>query len=378
MKVSLEKIYLKNAGFLSLKDPVGSGNVSWNCPVLIDLIKYWDNLPGQIPLYSSVSFGLDKSYARTTLNYSYFSPKSRNPDYQYFFEGRGHAGFSERISLYLALLSRYFPFLQQLDLIIHSSDSFPYLSGISSSASAIGGLALAVCSLEKSFFNNLKTDSDFFRKASFMARLGSGSASPSVVPGFEVWGATDLVPGSSNEAAISVNDGIHPVFHTYNDCILIISSKEKKISGSERHDLMNGHIFRIARNKQVLKHFNLLWKSLQSGDERLFGDVVEAEAMSLHALMMTSKKRYLLMHPNTIAAINKIVQFRKNHDVNIAFTLDTGANVHVLYSLVNKRRAEHFIKTELAPLCEDGRYIFDKAGKGPYEIRNAIGETNTV
>ena len=70
----------------------------------------------------------------------------------------------------------------------------------------------------------------------------------------------------------------------------------------------------------------------KSGDLNAFIQIVESEALTLHAMMMTSMPYFILMKPNTLEIINKIWEFRKDTGLHIGFTLDAGANVHVLVS----------------------------------------------
>ena len=48
-------------------------------------------------------------------------------------------------------------------------------------------------------------------------------------------------------------------------------------------------------------------------------------------MMMTSMPYFILMKPNTLEIINKIWKFRNETQIPVCFTLDAGANVHVLY-----------------------------------------------
>jgi diphosphomevalonate decarboxylase len=59
--------------------------------------------------------------------------------------------------------------------------------------------------------------------------------------------------------------------------------------------------------------------------------VVESEALTLHAMMMTSMPYFILMKPNTLQIINAIWKFVMTLKSQCCFTLDAGANVHVLY-----------------------------------------------
>lgn len=74
------------------------------------------------------------------------------------------------------------------------------------------------------------------------------------------------------------------------------------------------------------------------------------------------------MLPNTLSIIQKIQAFRKQNDCHIAFTLDAGANVHMLYPEKDIDKAQKLIDTELAALCANGKYICDNVGHGPEQL----------
>ena len=74
------------------------------------------------------------------------------------------------------------------------------------------------------------------------------------------------------------------------------------------------------------------------------------------------------MLPNTLAIIQKIQHFRKQNDCHIAFTLDAGANVHMLYPEKDVDKARRLIDNELAALCANGQYICDTVGTGPTKL----------
>jgi len=84
--------------------------------------------------------------------------------------------------------------------------------------------------------------------------------------------------------------------------------------------------------------------------------------------MMASTPGYILMEPNTLTIIKKIQAFREQSGTNLCFTLDAGANVHVLYPETDEAPAKEFIKMELKPLCHKGEMIDDKMGDGPKKI----------
>ena len=99
-----------------------------------------------------------------------------------------------------------------------------------------------------------------------------------------------------------------------------------------------------------------------------FSKIIENEALTLHAMMLTSNPSFILFKPNTINIINKVWDFRKSNDTSLCFTLDAGANVHLLYHKNDYKSVQDFIKNELLSYCFNGKHINDKVGAGPEKI----------
>lgn len=81
-------------------------------------------------------------------------------------------------------------------------------------------------------------------------------------------------------------------------------------------------------------------------------------------MMMSSSPYYILMKPNTLEIIQKIWDFRERTGIMACFTLDAGANVHLLYPDKDKASVQEFIEKDLRPHCENGQFIMDKVGNG--------------
>ncbi len=354
-----------------------SGAITWSSPSNIAIIKYWGKYGTQLPRNANISITLDASYTRTSLHYAPRTDSRSDIQLDFLFEGKQNDAFAGKVSAFLNRISPVFPFIKQLKLVISSDNSFPHSAGIASSASAMSALALCLCSMEKQLFGDITTEegkpsnreADFFRKASYIARLGSGSACRSVYPYMAVWGNTTEVPGSSNEYAVPYADYIHPVFKTYQDAILIAASREKSVSSSEGHALMEHHPYATVRYDQARQRLISLLTALHRGDVESFGRIAEEEALSLHALMMLSSPSYLLMLPNTLAMMRRVQEFRSDTRLPVSFTLDAGPNLHLLYPESASKEVTRFIKSDLLEFCEQGRWITDKAGEGPLEIK---------
>ena len=131
---------------------------------------------------------------------------------------------------------------------------------------------------------------------------------------------------------------------------------------------MNGHPFAGRRFQQAHENLDRLRSIFESGDLDSFIKVVESEALTLHAMMMTGDPYFLLMKPNTLAIINEIFRFRQESGLHLCFTLDAGANVHLLYPETETEQVQEFIENELKQYCQNGQYINDRVGKGAKKL----------
>jgi len=354
------------SGFKLTSALTNSLSVSWQSPSNIALVKYWGKTGRQIPVNPSLSLTLSKAFTETKATaFPRETEGSVEPDF--WFDGKQNVAFGERIRRFLESITDIFPWLVQVSLKIETHNTFPHSAGIASSASAFSALALCLCSLDAELNGIILNEIEFRQKASYVARLGSGSACRSVFPGFTIWGSTRALPGSSNFMAIPINE-VDPVFKTLRDTILIVNEKEKPVASSEGHNRMAGHSFAEARIKQAGKNIAELLNALKSGDKQTFIRIIENEAFTLHALMMTSDEGYMLMNPETVRIINRIQEIRKVTGLDICFTLDAGPNVHLLYfedqiEQVNKLIVEDLLKNNKQNLRIDDFY-----GKGPLKI----------
>lgn len=343
-----------------------SGKITWRSPSNIALVKYWGKKPVQIPQNPSISFTLGKSYSETEVS---FSPAdSGTLEMEFYFDGMRSLTFETKTLKFFKSLSGIFPFVNQLKFVVRSKNTFPHSAGIASSASGMSVLAMVLCDMERQYFGTLQSDEDFRRKASYIARLGSGSASRSVYGGLVIWGETDSVPGTSDYYGFPVNEGVHEIFTDYQDTILLVDAGEKKVSSRVGHGLMNDNPFATERFGQARRNLAAFLHALRTGDTETFIRITETEALTLHAMMMTSQPYFLLMKPNTLQIIDRIFTFREKTGLPASFTLDAGPNVHLLYPKVIKGEVKRFINTNLLPFLSPKGYIDDEVGKGPEKI----------
>ncbi len=358
----------KNPSLIVNSSEIKPGSITWKSPSNLALVKYWGKHGLQLPRNPSISFTLSEAFTQTSLEYAAKTDASQEIQLDFYFDGEENEVFKTKLLKFLVSITEIFPFLKQLHLTIRSSNSFPHSSGIASSASSMSALALCLCSLEEKLFGTLKGDTAFDKKASFVSRLGSGSACRSVYAEFGLWGAMGEVEGSSDMFAIAYTEKIDPVFKTFHDAILISSAGEKGVSSRAGHGLMEGNPYAELRYTQARQHMHQLLSAMEMGDLERFGHIVENEALTLHALMMTSNPSYILLKPDTLHIIEKVRKYRKETGHPVYFSLDAGPNIHLLYPDAIKTSIVQFIENELVQHCENGRWISDKVGQGPEQL----------
>ncbi len=357
----------RNPMLIVESDKTSPGSLGWRSPSNLAIIKYWGKHGVQLPRNPSISFTLQNAYTDTWLDYKPKATSDPNVSLDFFFNDQPNEAFKAKVLKFLSGLTDIFPFLKQLHLTIRSRNSFPHSAGIASSASSMSALALCLCGLERKFFGALQNEAEFLQKASYLARLGSGSACRSVYSEMAIWGATGVVDSTSDEYAMPFT-ALHEVFKSYHDTILIISKGEKSVSSRAGHELMDSNIYAQSRYEQARQRFRTLIDVLKNGDVEAFGKIAEAEALALHALMMLSHPPFTLLKANTISAIETLQKFRSETQVPVYFSLDAGPNLHLLYPDAVKAKVQYFIQNELVQYCENGQYIEDKVGKGPVEL----------
>jgi diphosphomevalonate decarboxylase len=345
---------------------IESASFEWSAPSNIALVKYWGKKEHQIPANPSISFTLNNCKTITKLD---VVKKSENNSFSFdlLFEGKPKEDFKPKIQKFLERIEQYCPFLKEYHFKIDTHNTFPHSSGIASSASGMAALAMNIMSLEKTI-NPTITDDYFYSKASFLARLGSGSACRSIKGEVVVWGNHSKINGSSDLFGVEFSE-IHSNFNNYQDTILLVDKGEKQVSSTVGHDLMHNHPYAERRFAQAHNNLSQIKRILTAGNVAEFIKLVESEALTLHAMMMTSMPYFILMKPNTLEIINKIWKFRNETQIPVCFTLDAGANVHVLYPENVKEKVVQFIQDELVGYCQNGQYICDEIGNGANQLK---------
>lgn len=319
----------------------------------------------QLPANPSISLSLGDLYAETTVTLEHGNVSGK-PAFSVLVDGARKLGFEPKIEAFLKRLWPDFSVVQECHLHIQTSNNFPHGTGIASSAAGFGALALCIADLQQQHTGTIYPD--LIQQASSMARLGSGSACRSLYAEPAVWGENDTVPGSSDLYAVPFDREIAVPLNDLMDAVLIVDAGEKSVSSTEGHSLLAGNPYAETRYQVAVSNLARIADTMVKGNIRSFISIVESEALQLHAMMMVSSPYYLLVKPNTVAIIEKIWQYRESTGLPVMFTLDAGANVHLLFAREDREKVVNFIETELLVYCQNRQYLCSCTGKAPEKI----------
>ncbi len=336
---------------------ISNQTVSASCPSNIALIKYWGKYENQIPANPSISYTLN--HCKTNTFMEFFADEQFSV--QTYLGGSEEKKFAEKIEKYFKNIEDFLPWILKGKYIIRTENTFPHSSGIASSASGFGAIAKCLMNLDEQFSGKIEDDLKA-KKESFLARLGSGSACRSLYNGLVVWGKTDEVEESSDLYAVQYpNEEIHPIFKNFNDWVLLIHEGEKSVSSTVGHALMKTNPYAERRFQEAHENFTTLKEILKTGELQNFIKLEEHEALTLHAMMMMSEPSFILMKTGTLEVINKIWNFRKETGLALFFTLDAGANVHLLFPEdSDSDKIKEFIVKELLQHTQNNGVVKDE------------------
>lgn len=280
----------------------------------IAFVKYWGKRDEalKLPINNSISMNLGNLWTKTTVEFGDFNEDIVIIDGSVV-EGKA----SERVVKHLNIFRN----LANINLKakVVSRNNFPSSSGIASSASGFAALTLACASALKLNMSE--------KELSLYARLGSGSASRSIPPGFTEW-----LMGTCSEDSYSISIAPPEHFEIY-DLIVIVSKEKKEIPSTEGMKKLNPYI--IARLSELHENLQNVRTAILTKDFKRLGTYTEKDCISMHAVMMTSGLFY--WEPETLKIIKEIKNLRKR-GIECYFTIDAGPNVHILCKKEDKEK----------------------------------------
>ncbi len=210
-----------------------------------------------------------------------------------------------------------------------SKNNFPSATGLSSSASGFAALTVAAASAAGLHLS--------LKELSILARQGSGSACRSIPDGFVEW----LDGGTSDTSyAISLYP---PDYWDLIDVVVVVSEGRKDVSTSEGQKLIGTSPFFSLRKARMKEKLVRAKRLLATKNFPEFGELIEAEALELHAIMLTSNPSLIYWTPGTLMLM-KLVKKWRSEGLPVYFTMNTGQDIH----LICERVSVDALKSKLA------------------------------
>ena len=277
----------------------------------IALIKYWGKVDESltIPATSSLSLTLDDTWTTTTVS---FDGGSDGED-AVTINGSSPGGTQ------LSRVTRFLDLVRELSgqtarASVTSSSTVPLAAGLASSAAGFAALAAAA-----SRAAGLHLDD---RSLSRLARRGSGSATRSIFGGLVLWNAGVDDDTSYAEPVESALDLAMVV--------AVVSDRRKTISSRKAmRETMSASPLYPAWVEASREDLRTALAAVRSGDLPALGEVVEANALGMHATMIASRPGIMYWMPQTVEALHAIRDMR-GEGLPVWATIDAGPNVKAL------------------------------------------------
>ena len=258
-------------------------------PSNIAFIKYWGKKDEELrlPTNGSISMNLSDIFTATTVDFD-----AKYKEDTVIIDGKKLENEIRRVIKHLHRIRKIAK--TSVNAKVVSKNNFPSSTGLSSSASGIAALTLAAA---KAAGLNLSE-----KQLSILARLGSGSACRSIPNGFVEW-----LEGRTNETSYAYS--LYPVsYWNLLDIVIIVSKVKKDTATTEGQKLITTGPFFESRLININRKIILCKKYLKEKNFIKFGELCEAEALELHAIMLTSVPSLIYWLPWTIQIMKRYDQ----------------------------------------------------------------------
>lgn len=300
-------------------------------PSNIAFTKYWgrkdDPAPSgaglRLPENGSIAMCLSNLLTTTTVEFS-----SKYSKDQVTINGGGvEEGESERVIKHLDRVRKIVGINEKAR--VESINNFPSGTGLSSSASGFAALTLAASTAAE-----LKLSE---KQLSILARQGSGSASRSIPSGFVEW-----LDGNTSETSYAKQ--IFPSsYWKIADVVAIVSEGRKRIATSKGMESAKSSPFMKVRLSHMKQKNKQVKKFIKQRNFKDFGELVEAEALELHTIMLTRKPALIYWTPGTLQ-IMKLVSHWRTEGLPVYFTINTGQDIHLICEQKNVEKVKNKLK----------------------------------
>ena len=219
----------------------------------------------------------------------------------------------DRVSYILDLVRKMANIDERAD--VTSENNFPAGAGIASSAAAFAALALASSRAAGLTLSEAQL--------SVLARRGSGSASRSIPAGFVEW---KMGESENDSYAFSIAPAEH---WNLVDCVAIVNASHKKTGSTEGHAIAGTSPLQNARVEDAPRRIEICRNAILKKDFEAFANIIEHDSDIMHSVMMTSNPPLMYWQSATVEIFHQVREWRAS-GLPVGYTVDAGANVHVL------------------------------------------------
>lgn len=331
-------------------------------PSNIAFVKYWGKKDEalQWPANSSLSMSLNSLHTQTSVS------TCDSIDHVVVLNdmrvGRDEPK-GKKIYAQLDYLSKAYDFTQKLSITTHNS--FPTGCGIASSASGIAALTLSCLAAwtESQDLDDLHAKGFSRATLAQLSRMGSGSAGRSLWGGFVQW------DHGEKSAEYQKIEQVYTSEHwQLCDSVVVFSSANKAVSSTKGHRLAWTSPLFEPRLALINERLEAVSSAIKCQDLDRLGPILEAEALEMHAVMMSAKEPVFYFDKQVGSFLAWLRQLRKKSGIPAYFTMDAGPNVHIIHKPEHKEALLGHIKASFS----DVQVLSDTVGQGPTLKRTRI------
>jgi diphosphomevalonate decarboxylase len=294
-----------------------TGRATAISPANIAFVKYWgvQDAALTLPYNESISMNLDRCLTTTTVE---FDPRLNADEVTLKLHGKDEQPATGRpFERVVAQLDRVRALASvETRARVRSENNFPSDAGIASSAAAFSALTLAAVAA-------LGLNMSEQELSALTRRSSSGSACRSIPTGFVYWRNDGTDAGSY---AVSVAPPDHWALA---DVVAVVDPGVKSVTSADNHRLVTTSPYFAARLQEVLGRVEQTLTAIRDRDLGQLGTICEADAVSMHAVAMTTIPPTFYWNAGTMAVIHALRRWR-NEGLFGYFTIDAGPNVHVI------------------------------------------------
>ena len=309
----------------------------------IALVKYWGKKDEvlRLPENGSVSLILSGLDTVTTVEFD-----EKLTQDEVIIQGESEEGEAGRVAKHLDRIREIAD--KSIFAKVVSQNTFPKGTGLSSSGSGFAALTIAATKAIGLELNE--------KEMSILARQGSGTACRCVCGGIVEWKDGDTSNTSYSETIFPAD------YFDIRDVVTVVDEGKKLVSSTQGHTTAGTSLFFLQRQKLIKEKIESVRLAIKEKDFDKLGELIEAEALEFHSILLTSRPPMIAWYPGTIEVM-LAVQSMRREGIKAYFTINTGFNVHVL----TLPEFENMVKEKLSKLPLIKNIILARIGEKPSE-----------